>query len=442
VDYLKALWSNANSAYFRQAASERDCELFLVGALLHDLGQYPFAHAFEESETQKQLFSHELLTERLILAQLTTDIVDQSQLNLFDEAGADYWSALDKLLRDSKGRYVFDIISDEWGLDPSDVVSLLGSGRVGEALSYPSKVVDTLRDAINGPIDVDKVDYIRRDSYHLGFPARLDVYGLIGDLAVSDRNGQMRLTISEGGVPAAQDLHVARYRLFTDVYWDRVSRSAERMLRYSVDTLRSLLGDEEFSRIFFLKVLTNSDTPLIEALKHEAYSYSGTEMGKMRGCVEILDRVQRRNLHLEGTVLDASRDEKQHKVLCEMWVNALKTSDGEDAFRSLTSWVRKSIGDKLSRPVAEHEVFFDIPHASTDQPSKYDVYVHSRNGEARSISEFSPMWRSFSDMFKLHGRKVRLFVAPELWDLIDEKICRSAIEDALGRRGSKKAGHS
>lgn len=441
VDYLRALWTNSNSSYFRQAASEQDCILFLVAALLHDLGQYPFAHAFEESENQRLVFSHELLTERLIAARETRDIVDRSQLSLFENIEDFYWDSLHSLMRDSKGRYIADIIEQEWELNPDDVVAIL-SGNVAN-LSYRSSVADILHDAIDGPIDVDKLDYIQRDSYHLGLPGRLNIHAVVGDLSITEREGRMRLTISEDGITAAQDLHMARYRLFTDVYWNRVSRSAERMLRYAVDTLRSLLGDASFSKMFFLQVLTNSDFRLIEILKQKAVQHAVSDSSeRMRGCVDILDRVQKRNLYLEAIVIDASRDEAVHRTLCELWVAALKSAEGASDFALLTRYIRDYLSTAINEEMPEHMVLLDIPHSATDQPKKYDAYVHTREGDARRIGELSPMWNTFSEMFRLHGRKVRLFVAAEFLPKIPEKLCRLAIQAALDKiRDAKKRTH-
>ncbi len=124
---------------FAALVSPADAELFMVAALLHDLGHWPFCHPIEDirlpSVPQHELFANSFLLEGEIA----------------------------------------DVLRDDWGIHPRDVVALL-SGKPRDARSR------LLASMLSGPIDIDKMDYLSRDSLHAGVP-----YGRHFDQAAADR---------------------------------------------------------------------------------------------------------------------------------------------------------------------------------------------------------------------------------------------------------------
>ena len=58
---------------------------------------------------------------------------------------------------------IAETLRDEWGIQPDDFVSLL-SAKPRDACSKIRKSI------ISGPVDVDKMDYLMRDSLHAGVP--------------------------------------------------------------------------------------------------------------------------------------------------------------------------------------------------------------------------------------------------------------------------------
>lgn len=63
--YIDALWHDPINPFFKQVITDKDIKALLVAALLHDIGQYPLAHDFEEAD--HQLFSHSNNNKRLLL---------------------------------------------------------------------------------------------------------------------------------------------------------------------------------------------------------------------------------------------------------------------------------------------------------------------------------------------------------------------------------------
>ncbi len=157
-----------------------------AAALLHDLGHAPFSHSAED------LFAggidHEEMTRRL----LHTEEVEE----IFHRHGD--------------------------GITTIDVDRLLaGGGSATERLL--SKIV-------SGELDVDKMDYLLRDSLFCGVRyGTFDLERLLDTiLPLADpETGEWGIGIEEGGVHALEALVMARYYMFTQVYFNVTGKALE-----------------------------------------------------------------------------------------------------------------------------------------------------------------------------------------------------------------------
>ncbi len=81
------------------------------------------------------------------------------------------------------------------------------------------------RDIIAGQLDADRMDYLLRDSLHCGVSyGRYDWERLVHTVVAvpeSSNEGSARIGVMEGGWHAAEGLIVARYFMFTQVYFHK-----------------------------------------------------------------------------------------------------------------------------------------------------------------------------------------------------------------------------
>ena len=128
-------------------------ELFLVAAIVHDIGHWPFCHPLEDLALDT-VPRHELLARQLI----------------------------------TQGE-IADAIREDWQLDPSDVADLLAKKHT----TGPRTLLGSM---LSGPIDIDKVDYLARDSLHAGVPygRNFDADRLIGSLCLNDTRNALAVT--------------------------------------------------------------------------------------------------------------------------------------------------------------------------------------------------------------------------------------------------------
>ena len=163
--------------------------LVRAAALLHDVGHAPFSHSAEDRFEGG--IDHEEMTRRLL---------DSEEVRaIFARHGA--------------------------GLDGAQVVALLG-GRLPPERSFLAQIV-------SGELDVDKMDYLLRDSLYCG--VRYGVYDLdrlvdtLGTI-VAPETGARGRGIEEGGVHAVEALILARYYMFTQVYFNVTGKALEQHL--------------------------------------------------------------------------------------------------------------------------------------------------------------------------------------------------------------------
>ena len=162
-----------------------DARVVAVAALLHDIGHYPFSHALEEIGAPH----HE------------------------DVAGA--------LL--TRGE-IADVLRETIAKDaPERVVELIRG-----------KSTNPLQGLISGSLDLDKIEYLKRDALMCGVPyGEIDVDRLIHSLTlVTDpASGRVVIGVSEKGLAALESLLFAKYQMYRNVYWHHAVRSATAMYK-------------------------------------------------------------------------------------------------------------------------------------------------------------------------------------------------------------------
>lgn len=167
----------------------RDRQLIRLAALLHDVGHSPFSHASEDLFPQQEngkKFKHEQYSAAIVRTQLR-DVIENHPLNTNCDFSAD------------------------------DVAAILeGSTNAKHRLFW--------RDLIDGQMDADRMDYLLRDSHHAGVQyGKFDLNRITNTiLAIPGAGGSAPvLGFSQGGLHAAEGLVLARYFMFTQVYFHK-----------------------------------------------------------------------------------------------------------------------------------------------------------------------------------------------------------------------------
>lgn len=347
---LEFLTRLRHDATFSTVVDEPDAAAFVVAALLHDVGHWAYCHPLEDMGLA-ELPRHESFVRGLVAAEQAADVL---------------------------GR--------QWRLDPGRVATLIE----GSATDPAGRLLHSL---LSGPIDVDKMDYLARDSLHAGVPygRHFDQDRLLASLCV-DAGGQA-LAITEKGRTAAELMVFARYVMFSEVYWHHAVRAATAMLQRCVWAVR---GGLDAAR------LTQCDDPafvdwLLAATRGTpAAELAGGLFGPAR---RLVKRV---------ATFDALHQPAVHRALAGRTYAA-------------TAAIGARLAEALSRragfPVDPHTLLIDAPPAEREVEFRLQVRERPSAGRAepswRSLADLSPVVRSLAhEQFDHLVKRVRIF-APD-----------------------------
>ena len=220
-----------------------------MAALCHDIGHLPFSHAAEEDLFPED-FKHEHMTAALIKSSELRQIWE----NLIPPLNTDH------ILKLSVGkRYLPDVQFSPWEELLSEII-------VGNAFG------------------VDRMDYLLRDSLHVGVQyGRFDHNRLIESLRIlpttdystdSATIPPATLGLEQGGIQSAEALSLARYQMFSQVYFHPVRRAYDLHLK---DFLLEWLPGGKFS-IDPPEHLKLSDIEVLAAIRKHSSEGSDSAM--------------------------------------------------------------------------------------------------------------------------------------------------------------------
>jgi HD superfamily phosphohydrolase len=332
---------------FTEIISRHDAELLIVTALLHDIGHWPFCHLIEDIRI-KGLQRHE---------ELAAEILQ------YDE--------------------IAELLRNDWNIQPESVIQLLSGNNSGN-----NPVTGLLSSILSGPIDIDKMDYLFRDSLHTGVPygRNLDQARLIGSLCVNESGSGMAIT--EKGKTAAELMIFARYVMFSEVYWHHTVRSASAM----------------FQRLF-------SELYHEEQIK-SAQLFEWTEDEVVRFFVESSQKLPTQPLAegIFGTQRSVYKRVAQFSIL-----------EQPEIYRKLAGrpyCQLCELADQLSAMVPGNKIPFavliDAPPIEKEIEIKIDVFYPKENCY-RALENVSPVVRAMAkEQFDDYTKRVRIFAHPDV----------------------------
>jgi HD superfamily phosphohydrolase len=191
--YLESLTRLSIFNDFATPVSET-VRLITLAALLHDVGHYPYSHWIEELKPfpgKIDLPTHESRARTLL-------------------KHADFKK----------------VIEDDWELAVDDVADVI----CGEHLTTGRKQV--ANSVIDSVLDVDKLDYLIRDSVHCGvtYGKALDPERLIEGLFLDAENNRVCLT--QKGRSYLSSLLACRNIMYQEVYWHKTVRACTGMFKH------------------------------------------------------------------------------------------------------------------------------------------------------------------------------------------------------------------
>lgn len=194
VYYLVTQLLDVLEAKTGQAFEVKERLALQIACLLHDLGHGPFSHTSEEFFG----FNHE--------------------------------------------DYTIKIIEDK-DTEVNKVLTNYGESIIEEVVSFIKKAHHNpvLNSILSGTIDVDRMDYLMRDSYFAGVSyGEIDIQRIFNVIDIKDNS----IVFHEKGVKALEDIIISRYNMFSQVYLNKKALAYEVLVAEILGELRTLVDSQ------------------------------------------------------------------------------------------------------------------------------------------------------------------------------------------------------
>jgi HD superfamily phosphohydrolase len=311
-----------------RAVNNEEVDMCRISALLHDCGHGPFSHIFEHLLTKELQKTHEDITEWLI---------EKSE--------------------------VADILS-KLGYSPKNV----GALAVGKLQKKNRAFLDQI---ISSAVDVDKQDFIVRDTYHTGAEyGFIDVYRLIHALDLMGEN----LAVELGALSALESFIIARIESFKSIYFHRVGRAAQIMLATAMTKANDELG------------LTAFKTPE-EYIEMDDYTVWAA-LKKCKASNEIINNLENRRMlkcAYERTFYE--KDDLISKLF------------GQEAYRyKIRNEIATEAGVELEKVMIDVPTVPSVPYHNTVLMESTEIPVFNRAAGEKKLQRLSESSKIFETL--------------------------------------------
>lgn len=263
----------------RDSERSRLRQLLRMASLLHDIGHSPFSHALEDLFDGEQ--NHETMAVKLIRSSLVSDLIQKH------------------------GR--------ELDISAEDIIRVM-TGDLPPEIRF-------LHSIISSELDVDKMDYLLRDSYYCGVAyGHFDIERLLYTITLIPSDDGPRLGVMEGGIHALEAFVLARYYMFIQVYFNATSKVLEKHLeQFALDSGLSWPADpllflEKDDIVVFSQLKTARENPHAKrildrdhfplAFETQEHLSDQDEIQFKRLCSEIMSRFKPGTYFVSNAIKD------------------------------------------------------------------------------------------------------------------------------------------
>lgn len=205
IKNLDCLDTKLNLDFWDNNATDTIIETFRVAGLLHDLGHGPFSHIFEDAcnilsgDNKCDPFSHEDMSAKIITEKLSSKFID---------------------------------------ISPEEVIKILSG----------TSEVKFLSEILDGPYDIDKLDYLVRDSFHCGASeyGTVDFERILSGFRIKNN----KLHISSSALNAIMNTFYSAQNMYSNVYYHKTARIIDFMIMDSLleipELLQKIISDVDY----------------------------------------------------------------------------------------------------------------------------------------------------------------------------------------------------
>ncbi|HUU27831.1 MAG TPA: protein kinase [archaeon] len=410
-----------NDSTFRLLIDSNDIEALMLWALLHDIGQYPLSHMFEDFAVEERLakkppviMTDEDLFWSFINPRYPLDFIKKYS-EIIEREFRNQYSGEKKLL--------WEIINEQFSQDT--IESLIDLFQVRK------DKYRVLFGLMSSPIDIDKVSYLLLDSEMTGvsYGMGIDLEALLSSLIVPSEsdlkthNGPL-IGIKDKGLSAAESVVLARYWMLRRVYWHHANRALMAMCKFIVGSLLQLkiLKFEEYfentlfyshtDALFYLSELFNRHKNILE-------DHFGREIDNP------LKNIYGGNRQIYRRLVTVSHgpDEKEinlyNKLAFRRWTEL------DEIIKVIIVCLEKS-NIEGTKSIKQSDILIDVPVKERERlGAEVLVYLQKEPTVGKilySKDSVSPLMSAFREEFDRHVKKCRIYISPDLFEKLEPNI--------------------
>jgi HD superfamily phosphohydrolase len=264
-------------------AKEEEQEL-RVASLIHDIGHGPYSHVTEPLIKKLTGKGHDDIESVLV----ARDIEGEKEV-------------------ESSAPTIANVLEDHH-LDTRKILGHIKGERAG------NRTKRDLSRILNGEIDVDKMDYLVRDSYYTGV-----AYGVVDNIRLIQGLDFFKneLVITEKGVLPAEYLLFSRFLMHPTVYNHHTGRIAQLMLLNALEAFIESASESEFGTKDYATALRTMDDSEINIALRNAQGYPQAMMTRINERRLFKRSVYKSITELDECVAEGLRDEQRLRELEE-----------------------------------------------------------------------------------------------------------------------------
>ncbi len=392
----KAMLSLLRNKEYAKFLSEKYVIIGLLAALLSSLSNFPYSYAINELHKQeKELF------------------FDVSQRKLFRK--------LINIKSSVTGKCLSECINElfgEYKINISDIEYVIFGKESNEVRNKPLEVLNYI---LNSSVGVRVVDYMMRDSHHIGLTYKIDTDDLFKSMSIL--NGEFCL--KQHGITPAEQIITNRYWLFKRIYWSDPNRANAALLKH----------------IFYIV----NNHGFIERLTEDFYSASKKDIQKI-----ILEHVDLENSSsIKNSIEQLNlKGQTRYKSILVLDKNSQYPHSYEicSRFAGLTYSKQHVIRDQLEQELIKKYkipeisanygaiVLVDMPYETPGNKLGDDIRILRYDNNSLPLTKASGIVAGLKTAFDDQLMLLRVFIKPDIYEMLHEKYGKNDIENFLSEK--------
>lgn len=317
------------------------CTTVRLAALLHDISHCIFSHVSENVYKRDSRVSAAIKKVKDLFPATERADVGAAEAVAYFALTSDRFSRFFDKVRTAVG---VDSLPTE--VTPENIARLIVGLSLKERPNLPA-----LTQIINGPFDVDKVDYQTRDGYFTGVALPVDVERLLSSLCIvqDDKTGNHELLVDHRGIAPIEQLLFNRMLLYDSVYHHHKIRASVQLFESYVDSPEKL--------------------PFEWLLEHDEYDFFGFRNTPPE-LDDLIYRLRHRNLPYRAAIVHQNTINHPADPVDDEWSDIMQKlfstrdrdrDEGVKRFKEIRETIRQHLG-----PSTSGRFYVDVP-----QPPKY-----------------------------------------------------------------------